>query len=79
MSMENKEWIERNIFALFEEKYSYLIIKRCEKHGFDISTRKINDIIIMKRKRRQSLILIRKTKLTQRRYVKSYLTFQKKI
>lgn len=58
MSLENKQWIEGYIFALYEEEYSYSIIKkRCEKHGFNISTRKISDIINKKGKKRQSLHL----------------------
>lgn len=58
MSFASKRWIEGYIFALSEEKYSYSIIKkRCEKHGFNISTRKISDIINGKGKKRQNLYL----------------------
>ena len=44
---------------LFEERYSFTIIKkeRCEKHGFNIFTSKINNIINMKRNKYQSLLL----------------------
>ena len=49
MSLENKQCIESYIFALSEKKYFYSFIKkRCEKYDFNISTRKISDIIMWK-------------------------------
>ena len=40
------DWSEVYAFMLFEEKYSYTIIKkRCKKYSFIISTRKISDIV----------------------------------
>lgn len=41
MSLENKQQDEVYVFVFYKEKIDYK--KRCEKHGFKISTRKISD------------------------------------
>lgn len=51
MSLENKQLIEGYIFALSEENCLNRLLKKCEKHGFNISTGKIRDLLNKKRKK----------------------------
>ena len=59
MSHGNNLWIERYVFAISNEKYSYSMIQKCDMHGITFLSAKSATLLIAKEKNSQSLLLHR--------------------